>query len=90
MLFGYSGKTAISSRPSSLPMKRRSDSLEGALNVFVGITESDGAAVGAGGWVFGLCEGGEEPIDFFGIEGLVDFDGGVTGHGGGDAAAAGL
>ena len=40
--------------------------------------------------MFGSGEFGEEPVNFLGIEGLVDFDGGVTGHAGGDAAAASL
>jgi hypothetical protein len=35
-----------------------SDALEGSLDVFVGVAEGDGAAVGAGGGVFGLCEFG--------------------------------
>ena len=34
------------------------DALEGALDVFVGVGEGDGAAVGAGGGVFGFAEFG--------------------------------
>jgi hypothetical protein len=56
------------------------DSLKGALDVPVGVAEGYGAAVGAGGGVFGLCEFGEEPVDFFRVEGLVDFYRGVAGH----------
>ena len=40
--------------------------------------------------MLGFCQFGEEPVDFCGVEGLVDLDGGVAGHAGGDAAAAGL
>ena len=68
----------------------RLNSLEGFGDVFIGIAEGDGPAVGAGGRVFGFCEGGEEPVDFFRVEGLVDFNRCVTGHAGGDAAAAGF
>jgi len=53
----------------------------------VGVAEGDGAAVRAGGGVLGLCEFGEKPVDFFWVERLVDLDGGVAGHAGGDAAA---
>ena len=56
----------------------------------VGVAEGDGAAVGAGGGVFGFGEGFEEPGDLGGLEGLVDLDGGVAGDAGGDAAAAGF
>ena len=69
---------------------RGSDALEGALDIFVGVAEGDGASVGAGGGVFGFAEFGEEPVDLGGIEGLVDLDGGVAGDAGGDAAAAGF
>ncbi len=40
--------------------------------------------------MLGFAEFGEEPVDFFGVEGLIDFDSGVAGHAGGDAAAAGF
>src|SRR5260370_1137721 len=69
---------------------RRLDALEGALDVFVGVAEGDGAAVGAGGGVFGFAEFGEKPVDLCGVEGLVDLDGGVAGDGGRGAAAAGF
>ena len=68
----------------------RLDALEGFGDVFVGVAEGDGAAVGAAGGVFGFAEFGEEPVDLCGFEGHVDLDGGVAGDAGGDAAAAGL
>ena len=71
-------------------MRRGSDALKGALDVLVGVAEGDGAAVGAGGGVFGFAESVEEPTDLLLIQRLVDFDGGVAGDGGGDAMAAGL
>ena len=37
-----------------------------------------------------LASSVEEPVDFGGLEGLVDLDGGVAGDAGGDAAAAGF
>ena len=40
-----------------------SDSLKGFGYVFVGVTEGNGAAVGAGRGMFGFCEGFEEPGD---------------------------
>jgi len=46
--------------------------------------------VGAAGGVVGLGEGGEEPFHASWIEGHVDFDGGVTGDGGGDTGAGGF
>ena len=71
-------------------MGRQLNALEGFGYVFVGVAQSDGAAVGAGGGVLGFGERVEEPFDFGGIEGLVDLDGGVAGDAGGDAAAAGF
>ena len=38
--------------------ERTLDALEGSLDIFVGVAEGDGAAVGAGGGVFGLAEFG--------------------------------
>ena len=64
--------------------------MEGFGDVAVAVAEGDGAAVGAGGGVFGLGEGFEEPGDLRGLEGLVDLDCGVTGDAGCDAAAAGF
>ena len=46
--------------------------------------------MGAGGGVFGFCEFCEEPVDFFGVERLVNFDCSVAGHGGGNAATTGF
>ena len=66
------------------------NALEGSLDVFVGVAEGDGAAVGAGGRVFGFAESVEEPTDLLLIQRLVDLDGRVAGDGGGDATAAGL
>jgi len=71
-------------------MRCGSDTLEGALDVFVGVAEGDGAAVGAGGRVFGFAESVEEPTDLLLIQRLVDLDGGVAGDRGRDAAAAGF
>ncbi len=45
------------------------DALEGFLNVFMGVAESDGAAVRAGGGMFGFCQFGEEPVDFWRVRG---------------------
>ena len=71
-------------------MRCSSEALEGALDVFVGVAEGDGAAVGAGGGVFGFAEFGEQPVDLCGVEGLVDLDRSVAGDAGCDAAAAGF
>src|SRR5271170_7218339 len=77
-------------------MKRRGpsgmglDALKCFLYVFIRITQSDGSAVGTGGWMLSFRQFGEEPVDFGGVAGLVDLDCGVAGHGGGDATAAGL
>ena len=46
--------------------------------------------MGAAGGVIGPREGGEEPFHAGGIEGHVDFDGGVTSDGCGDAGAGGF
>src|SRR3981189_2553491 len=66
------------------------DALEGSLDVFVGVAEGDGAAVGAGGGMFGFAEFGEEPVDFCGVEGLDAIIIGLATRFGGYAAAAGF
>ena len=67
---------------------RTLNTLEGALDVFVGVAEGYRAAVGAGCGMFGFAEFGEQPVNLCGVEGLVDLDGRVAGDGGCDAAAA--
>ena len=53
--------------------------MKGPGNVLVGVAEGDGAAVGAGGGVFGFAEGVKKPGDLFSIQRLIDFDGSVAG-----------
>ena len=64
--------------------------MKGPGNVLVGVAESDGAAVGTSGGVFGFAEGVKEPRDLFLVQRLIDFDGGMAGDTGRDAAAAGF
>src|SRR5580692_8622068 len=66
------------------------DALECLRDVFVGVTQGDGSAVGAGGGMLSFSEGVEEPFDFGGFEGLIYFDCGVAGDAGGDTATAGF